>query len=79
MNPLEKDNSKPDGKSTVARAYTVKHVPEMWEKNQGFRDARGRGYTVAPDGSLRAATKPMSREKRRRLEREQAKAKREGR
>ena len=70
MNKNEEDNSKPLGsRSRVARSYTVKHVPEMWKKGEGFRDARGRGYLVAPDGSLRAATKPMSREKRRRLER----------
>lgn len=43
--------------STVAsRKYGVKHMPEMYAEGKGFKDARGKEYVVAPDGSLRRQT-----------------------
>lgn len=39
--------------SEAAKAYRVKHVPQLFEAGEGFTDAAGRRYSVAPDGSLR--------------------------
>jgi hypothetical protein len=42
----------------------------MWQRGQGFEDARGVAYAVAPDGSLRRLDKKLSKAKRRKLEAE---------
>lgn len=52
------------------REYHLKHVPELWKRREGFTDARGGNYSVAPDGSLRRLDKKLSKKKRRQIEAE---------